>query len=76
MRITVTSAPGRKGPVGTYWPAEDPNSPLFGDRRRWLVISAPWQMPASEILAAIADELTDEELTEVAEVLGLKEGEG
>jgi hypothetical protein len=76
VRVTVTSYPGRNGPVELYWPAEDPHSPLFGDRRRHLVITAPWRMPPAEILAAIRGQLSGAELVEVASKLGLERAQG
>jgi hypothetical protein len=55
-----------------YRPHLDRFSPHFSDRRRHLVISAPYRVRPVAIVAAIADELTDDELTEVADALGLE----
>jgi hypothetical protein len=43
---------------------------LEHDQRR-LIISAPWQQPRAATLAAIADQLTDEEAAEVARAFGV-----
>ena len=72
MRITTVHGRDRGTPVQVYRPHTDPHSPHYGDRRRHLVISAPYGMPTTAILAEIADELDDAELIEVAEAFGLE----
>ena len=73
MRISVVLGNQPDQPVAIYRPGDDPHSPYFGDRRHWLVISAPYRMPAAAVLLAIEEQLDDEELVEVAEILGLHE---
>jgi hypothetical protein len=72
VRITLVSSNRSDSTVGVYRPNQDRFSPLYGDRRRHLVISAPAGMKPTAILAAIADQLDDEELLEVADTFGLE----
>jgi hypothetical protein len=58
--------------ISLYRPTSDPFSPHHGDRRRQLVITAPYGMSDTVILAEIMDELDDDELMEVARALGLE----
>lgn len=76
MRLSFTFDPRTDGPVSVYRPTKDPNSPHYGDRRRWLVVSVPWRMPPKVLLGKLAGMVTVEELAEVAAAFGLGEEQG
>jgi hypothetical protein len=48
---------------------------VMDGRRNRLVISCGWPQRPAEVLAAIADQLTPEEIGQVAEALGVEAGE-
>jgi hypothetical protein len=72
MRITTVTSNRAGREVTLYRPNQDRLSPYYGDRRRHLVISHPYGMAPVDILAAVADELDDAELVELAGALGLE----
>jgi hypothetical protein len=69
VRITLVSSNRAGSEVTVYRPNQDRLSPMYGDRRRHLVISAPHGMAPVDILAAIEGELDDAELVEATTAL-------